>query len=341
MKYLIFLCSILTLSLSTQDDYLKRANDHFAKGEYLDAIRYYKAHHASIGANTHEEKIEQAEECHRLTLLADLLFKELEVEKAEIQYAKILEINPNDPHAQAQYDECVSLRPVRTIFDDVYDNMVLVAGDTFLMGSRDNDAYSDEKVVHQVTLSDFKISKYQVTQKLWNEVMGMERNLSEYKGDDLPVTHVSWNEAIEFIQELNLLTEKRYRLPTEAEWEFAARGGINSKGYRYAGSNEMDDVGWFAANSDDKPHPVGAIKRTNELGLFDMSGNVYEWCSDWYSAYSEDAKTNPKGPSTGLLRVFRGGCWNRFAWYSRVSSRSGNLPGNRFAYVGFRLCLDP
>ena len=340
MNCFIFLFSITALSFAPQDDYLKQANDCFDRGAYLDAIRFYRTYQASVGVSTQYHKIQQAEECYGLTLLADTYFNELAYDKAEKQYTKIVEINPKDPHAKARYNECISKRPKQTIFNEIYENMVLISSDTFTMGCSDRNAYSDEQPVHQVTVSDFKINKYQVTQKQWKEVMGNESNFSEFKGDDLPVTNVSWNDVQDFIQELNRRTGKTYRLPTEAEWEFAARGGMNRKNFTYAGSNNIDEVGWYSGNSNNKTHPVGSIKKGNELGLFDMSGNVWEWCSNWYGAYTNAAQTNPKGPASGSLRVVRGGCWNHFPWYCRVSSRSGNRPYNRYAHIGFRLCLD-
>ena len=203
-----------------------------------------------------------------------------------------------------------------------------------MMGSNDSDAYSDEKPVHQVTVSTFKIGKYPVTQKEWQAVMG--NNPSYFKGDDLPVEQLSWNDVQEFIQKLNTLTGKVYRLPTEAEWEFAARGGTGSKGYKYAGSNNVDEVAWYSENSGSKTHPVGQ-KKANELGLYDMSGNVYEWCNDWYGTYGSAAQTNPQGPSTGSIRVYRGGSWNGGARFVRVSSRNHYAPDYRNYHIGFRL----
>ena len=216
------------------------------------------------------------------------------------------------------------------------DFMVKVDDGTFTMGADDDDldAADDETPAHQVTLSSYYICKYEVTQSLWQEVMGS--NPSYFKGDNLPVECVSWNDCQEFIDKLNALTGQHYRLPTEAEWEFAARGGNSSRGYKYSGSNVLRDVAWYGDNSGNKKHPVGT-KSPNELGLYDMSGNVWEWCSDWYGDYNSSAQTNPDGPSSGAYRVFRGGCWIYVAGYCRVSYREGRSPGFRDNYLGLRL----
>ena len=216
--------------------------------------------------------------------------------------------------------------------------MVYVSGGTFNMGSSDSDAYSDEKTVHSVSVSSFYIGKTEVTQALWKAVMG--NNPSNFKGDNLPVEEVSWNDCQEFIRKLNSATGKTFRLPTEAEWEFAARGGNSSRGYKYSGSNTIDNVAWYDGNSSNKTHAVGT-KQANELGLYDMSGNVYEWCSDWYGNYSSSSKTNPKGPSSGSYRVLRGGSWGNVARFCRVSHRHNFNPGSRFHSLGLRLVLVP
>ena len=199
------------------------------------------------------------------------------------------------------------------------DDMVFVAGGTFLMGATSeqiSDAFKDEQPVHQVTLDGFYISKYQVTQALW-----------------------SWDDGQDFIRKLNALTGKKFRLPTETEWEFAARGGNNSRGYKYAGSNNIGDVAWYTDNSGSKTHVVGT-KSPNELGLYDMSGNVWEWCQDWYGCYSSASQTNPIGASSGSGRVLRGGSWLYFARYCRSSLRISDSPGSRRSRNGLRLVLS-
>ena len=217
--------------------------------------------------------------------------------------------------------------------------MVRVEGGTFRMGAtseQEDDAYSDEKPVHSVTLSSYYIGKTEVTQALWQAVMGS--NPSYYKGADLPVECVSWDDCQEFIQKLNSLTGRNFRLPTEAEWEFACRGGNNSRGYIFSGSNYIDNVAWYTDNSRVNTHPV-ATKSPNELGIYDMSGNVWGWCSDWYGDYSSDAQTNPKGPGSGSNRVCRGGSWNYIVRICRSSFRDSYGPTGRDYYLGLRLAL--
>ena len=208
--------------------------------------------------------------------------------------------------------------------------MIAVKGGTFQMGS--DDGYN---AVHQVTLSDYYIGETEVTQELWNAVMGS--NPSYFYGNmQRPVETVSWNDCQTFISRLNELTGETFRLPTEAQWEYAARGGYKSKGYTYSGSNAIDDVAWHWYNSDRTTHPV-KTKAPNELGIYDMGGNVWEWCSDWYGDYSSAAQTDPTGPATGYYRVGRGGSWDNDATYCRVAFRGNSTPTNRFSHLGLRL----
>jgi formylglycine-generating enzyme required for sulfatase activity len=214
--------------------------------------------------------------------------------------------------------------------------MVLVEGGTFMMGS--NKGNSDE-IIHPVTLSSYYIGKYEVTQTQWQAIMGT--NPSRFKGDYLPVENVSWDDAQEFITKLNAATGKKYALPTEAQWEFAARGGNKSKNYTYSGSNWIGRVTWYTWNSGDEPHPVGS-KRPNELGIYNMSGNVWEWCSDWYGTYLDSAQINPTGPSTGSHRVRRGGNWFYYARACRSADRDHYPPDSRDnGGLGLRLVLLP
>ena len=219
-------------------------------------------------------------------------------------------------------------------------NMVYVSGGTFTMGGtseQGSDAFDDEKPTHSVTLSSYYICKYEVTQALWRAVMGS--NPSKFKGDNLPVETVSWDDCQTFISRLNSYTSRNFRLPTEAEWEFAARGGNYSCHYKYSGSNYIDDVAWYKINNSHSTHPVGT-KQPNELSLYDMSGNVYEWCSDRYGSYSSYSQSNPTGPNSGSLRVGRGGSWSIDARGCRSSFRCGCLPGRSYDDVGLRLVLS-
>jgi formylglycine-generating enzyme required for sulfatase activity len=219
--------------------------------------------------------------------------------------------------------------------------MVFVEGGTFTMGctsEQGDDCDDDERPAHQVTLSDFYIGKYEVTQAEWKAIMG--NNPSGFSGcDSCPVERVSWDDVQEFIRKLNAKTGKNYRLPTEAEWEYAARGGKHSKGYKYSGSNSIENVAWYYGNSGKKTHPVGT-KQANELGIYDMSGNVYEWCQDWYGGYSKGSQTNPAGASSGSDRVLRGGSWYLNPRYVRVSNRLYFTPAYRYINLGFRLACS-
>ena len=228
--------------------------------------------------------------------------------------------------------------------------MIKVDGGTFIMGAteeQEDDASDDERPAHEVTLSDYYIGQTQVTQALWKAVMSS--NPSNFKGGNLPVEKVSWMDCQSFIEELNRLLSnelggKRFALSTEAQWEFAARGGNKSKGYKYAGSNKIGDVAWYEDNSGGLTHPV-AQKKPNELGIYDMSGNVWEWCQDWYDEgyYCTSPENNPQGPADGEERVYRGGSWFNIAEGSRVSFRNKNTPGydSSSCCIGLRLCLIP
>ena len=261
----------------------------------------------------------------------------------------------------------VAPRPVPAQTTPAIPGFVRVEGGTFQMGS--NDGGDNEKPVHTVKITSFYMGKYEVTQKEWKAVMGS--NPSYFKGDNLPVEKVSWYDAVEFC---NRLSEKEkltpayaidksqedwsnhnkddvlkwtirwnrnangYRLPTEAEWEYAARGGNGSPGnFTYAGSNNVDEVAWYDKNSAGSTQEAGA-KKPNGLGLYDMSGNVWEWCWDWYGDYPSGAKSDPIGVSSGAYRVYRGGGWGDEEAYAR--SVGGGNPYNRFNHIGFRLARN-
>ncbi|MBC8315696.1 MAG: PEGA domain-containing protein [Bacteroidetes bacterium] len=222
---------------------------------------------------------------------------------------------------------------LQTMMKDI-PGMIFVKGGCFQMGSKE---YTDEKPVHQVCVNDFYIGKYEVTQKQWKEIMG--NNPSNFKCNNCPVERVSWNDVQDFIKKLNTKTGQTYRLPTEAEWEYAARGGDQSRNYKYSGSNNIDDVAWYGyEKSGKKTHAVGT-KQANELSIYDMSGNVWEWCSDWYKDkyYRNSPERNPQGPSNGSLRVLRGGSWFNIARYCRVAYRLRHFPDRSSNYLGFRL----
>ena len=217
--------------------------------------------------------------------------------------------------------------------------MIRVEGGTFMMGATPeqvDDALDTEKPAHSVTLNDYNIGETEVTQELWEAVMGSNPSIF-LSNAYYPVENVSWDDCQEFIRKLNvLLPGNNFRLPTEAEWEYAARGGNKSRGYKYAGSNTIYNVAWYGDCG--HPHDV-AGKTANELGLFDMSGNVREWCFDLYGNYSSDVKINPTGPSTGSYRVCRGGGWTTNAEICRVSTRSFHAPDFYSMSLGFRLAL--
>jgi formylglycine-generating enzyme required for sulfatase activity len=219
--------------------------------------------------------------------------------------------------------------------------MISVKGGTFWRGCtteqrQNNECDEDEVGRHQVTLKSFSIGKYPVTKAQWQAVMG--KNPSRFKGDNLPVENVTWYDVQMFIARLNALTGKQYRLPTEAEWEFAARGGNKSRGYKYAGSNNVTEVGWVKENSDNRTHPVGSLK-PNELGIYDMNGNVREWTADWHAPYTEGAKKNPEGAAVGAERVIKGGFYGSGPVGSRSVNRNSNAP-DKSLHNGFRLALS-
>ncbi|MEZ4987578.1 MAG: formylglycine-generating enzyme family protein [Saprospiraceae bacterium] len=241
--------------------------------------------------------------------------------------------------------------PQATTIADIATNMVHVAGGTYTMGcldGRDTDCYDSEKPPHEVTVSTFYISKYEVTQAQWRAVMGSDpEELYNTGCDQCPVERVSWDDIQDFLRKLNTQTGQNYRLPTEAEWEYAARGGNASKNYLYSGSNKIDEVAWYDGNykqgnthgSEKTTRPVGG-KKSNELGLYDMSGNVWEWCEDdWHSNYS-GAPTDGRawvGSQRGALRVLRGGSWYDNPRYCRAAGRYSYTPATRGTGIGFRL----
>ena len=231
-------------------------------------------------------------------------------------------------------------RTVYTI-DSVRFTMVTVDGGSFIMGNskgRRINPWDDEKPPHQVTLQTFAIGETEVTQALWQAVM--DYNPASNRGDSLPVESVTWDECQEFVRRLSKMTGQRFRLPTEAEWEYAARGGQRSGGYEYSGSDELSEVAWWSENSGMRLHPVGTL-HPNELGLYDMSGNVWEWCQDWKGRYSDAAQTDPTGAGKGTARVCRGGSCYNAALYCRVAFRSSGDMTYRGVHLGLRIACSP
>jgi eukaryotic-like serine/threonine-protein kinase len=318
----------------------------------------YNVQHEAI-----PEKVDNLSEPYR-SLIKTCLIKDREKRPRAAQ--EILDIlsgkkdvtNPISPATQVisktNYTEIVNGVPIE---------MVFVQGGSFMMGAtpeQGSDVYENEKPAHKVSLDSFYIGKFPVTQKQWKAVMGVSNNPSYFKGEDMPVDMVSWDDAQFFIQKLNQLTGKNFRLPAEAEWEYAARGGAKSRGYKYSGSNNIDEVAWYWKNSGDnrlsggwdydkininncKTHPVG-YKKQNELGIYDMSGNLWEWCEDdWHDNYN-GAPNNGRAwvdVPRFSYRILRGGSWDYGASFCRVSNRSIITPNRRSKIHGFRLVLAP
>ena len=240
-----------------------------------------------------------------------------------------------EPHRQLTVEQ-------KSILDNIANNMVYIEGGTFMMGPIADEKWKpwdQEGQLHRVNLSSFYISKYEVTQEIWETVM--ENNPSTFYGVKRPVENVNWEDCQVFIKKLNALTGRKYRLPYEAEWEFAARGGNRSMGYKYSGSNNINDVAWYKGNSSNMTHEVG-LKKPNELGLYDMTGNVLEFCQDYYMEYDGNAQTNPTGPKSGFFRVYRGGGWRSSIEYRycHISARQPIEPSTAYNYVGLRLALS-
>ena len=244
----------------------------------------------------------------------------------------------SNPSTQQKKQEQSKPEPINNsaVFAQLESNMISVSGGTFAMGAtyEQDEAMDREYPVHEVSLSSFKICRYEVTQELWEAVMGS--NPSRNRGAKRPVDNVSWNDCQSFIKKLNSLTGKNYRLPTEAEWEFAARGGNYSQNNKYSGSYYADETAWHSGNSGNTSHNVGQ-KQPNEPGLYDMSGNVFEWCNDRYGNYSYNSQYNPTGPSSGNTRVGRGGGYNLGAKFCRVSGRTPGKTNYKSTSLGLRL----
>ena len=273
-----------------------------------------------------------------------------EEERAEQEQARIRHKEEwaalEEERAQEKQELARQAQGLETLKELENDYFVLVEGGTFTMGctkEQGKDCHGDEKPAHKVTVSAFYMAKFELTQKLWDAVMGS--NPSKFAGDSLPVEQVSFEDVQEFITELNRLTGKNYRLPTEAEWEFAARGGNKSNGYKYSGSDTVGNAAWYSGNNGSfgttafGTKPVGG-KRANELGIYDMSGNVFEWVNGWYGGYRSAAVTNPSGPPSGISRMYRGGSCGDGAESCRVSKRRDSTQSNHSYDLGFRLAVS-
>ncbi|MCL1938596.1 MAG: formylglycine-generating enzyme family protein [Candidatus Azobacteroides sp.] len=339
MKNSIFLILFSSLCwLINGQNYLQEANNCFEKGDYECAMLNYHFSQIFKGRDM-SMQIQKTDECFRNLIIADEYFKEKEYLKARDRYKIVLNRNPKDLYAKKQYEGCEAQLSPGNFTETSHSlnlEMIYVQGGTFIMGctpEQGDDCCDKEKLAHQVTVNSFYISKYEVTQAQWETVMG--NNPSSFKGDGLPVENVSWHNVQEFIRQLNIQTGKQYRLPTEAEWEFAARGGKKSKGYKYSGNDTLNIVAWYDDNSGEKTHAVGS-KLPNELDIYDMSGNVWEWCNDWYGAYAG----NPQNPTSGSNRVLRGGSWVALARAARVSFRIDFVPDYHYNFLGFRLACS-
>ncbi|MEQ8702820.1 MAG: SUMF1/EgtB/PvdO family nonheme iron enzyme [Phaeodactylibacter sp.] len=310
----------------------------WSKAEATGDIAAYEAYLDAYPSGAHARQAKA-----RLKQLRDeAAWSEARRRDTESSYESYLRDYPEGAHVQEARSRLEELRKpaLPGPIEALERSMVRVSGGSFTMGctsEQGDDCGNDEKPPHRVELSSYRIGKYEVTQAQWEAVMGS--NPSSFSGcGSCPVEQVSWNDVQDFIDKLNRMTGGNYRLPTEAEWEYAARGGSRSRGHKYSGSDNLGRVGWHGSNSGSKTHPVGQ-KTANELGLYDMSGNVWEWCSDWYGSdyYSSSPGRNPKGPGTGAGRVYRGGGWIIIARFCRASGRSGDGPGARLINLGFRL----
>ena len=229
-------------------------------------------------------------------------------------------------------------------FAQTYPEMITVEGGNFTMGDTEMEGDVSEQPIHQVTLKTFKIAKTETTVAQWKAFCNATgRSMPETPSwgwiDSHPIVNVNHSDAMAYCDWLAEKMDADYRLPTEAEWEYAARGGKLSKGTKYSGGRSLDNAGWYEANSNSKTHTV-ATKNPNELGIYDMSGNVWEWCKDWYGDYSASAQTNPKGATSGSGRVLRGGSWYFSAAPCRVAFRYYYDPSDRYDDYGFRVVLS-
>lgn len=341
--------------------YKQQADTAFTKGDYDNAIGFYQGAKL-LAENTAQQiqiqkQISNSEKCFELITQAGNHAFTLDFNKAVTAYKQLQNLNPNDPKA-AWRIEAFSRPETLAMLQKL--KLVTVEGGSFMMGSEEN---SDEKPVHKVILTTYQIGTYEVTNQHYAEFLNAYGSTKikegEYKGETMiweyewsvtnnngkwqpqegyenhPIVYVSWYGAYEFCRYYGL------NLPTEAQWEFAARGDNKSKGYTYSGSNTVDEVAEYSGNNYKNTKPVGG-KKANELGIYDMSGNVWEWCSDWYSSgyYAESPEKNPEGPLKGSNRVNRGGSWYSSASSCRVANRYDYYANYRYGIMGFRFALS-
>ena len=355
----IFLCVILLTAATTYvysqswDMFFDKGKEHYDKGNYEKAIKNFELYLKYESDNPKAEVkhlLEQAKK--RLAEKAETPTNSEQVAEADI--AQLTEkpspkVTEQPTQAEQPHEEYF----IETVLG-LNMKMIYVEGGTFMMGasSGDSDAKDWEKPAHQGILDSYYIAEFEVTQSQWKKIMVTtvyqqrdkedSSNSMRGVGDNYPMYYVSYEEARRFCKELSLFTGRTYLLPTEAQWEFAARGGNKGKNSdnKYSGSYSIDAVAWYDNNSNSSTHPVGQ-KRANQLGIYDMSGNVWEWCSDRFGSYSSDSQTNPTGPSSGPSRVLRGGGLSSDAGFSRISHRRTQYPSHRDSDSGFRVVCIP
>lgn len=349
----IFLCVILLTAATTYvysqswERFFDQGKVHYEQGNYEKAIKNLEIYLNYETANP------KAEAKHLLERAKKELAEEQTKQVAKTETTLPTEETPvivaEQPSNTEQHHEEYFIETVLGLNM----KMIYVEGGTFMMGasSGDSDAWYWETPAHQVTLDSYYIAEFEITQSQWQKIMGTTVYQQRDKagssslygvGNNYPMYYVNYEEARMFCEELSLLTGRTYLLPTEAQWEFAARGGNKGKNSdnKYSGSYSIDAVAWYDNNSNSSTHPVGQ-KRANQLGIYDMSGNVWEWCSDWFGSYSSDSQTNPTGPSSGPSRVLRGGGLSSDAGFSRISHRRTQYPSHRDSDSGFRVVCIP
>lgn len=331
--FMAFWFSVLTLYAqqpkTAATALLRQANNYMSKGDYKNAKAKAEAVLSIDKSNSEAKKI--------LTSCNSKLGQNVPPKKQESRPTTVRhqqsEAKPQNPPRELAYQ---SSKRVFTV-NGVRFAMVYVEGGSFRMGTSGGE-FPRENPAHNVSVSGFYIGETEVTQQLWQAVMGS--NPSGFRGSQLPVETVDYYDCQEFIRKLNNLTGEQFRLPYEAEWEFASRGGVRSQGYKYSGSNTIDQVAWYNANSGSRSHEVKS-KKPNELGIYDMCGNVWEWCEDWFDEdyYSYSPVHNPTGPTDGYSWLNRGGSWKSGAKYCRPAYRGQGKTSETVNYLGLRLAL--